>query len=481
MGADCCGWDGVTCDTMTGCVIGVDLTCSGLQGPIHPTSTFFSLRHLQRLNLAFNNFEDSTILSKFGGFANMTHLNLTDSSVAGGEASVKATATHWIPTKTTVNLVPAPILPENSSFNSKSFPNLANVSASLNTESSAFTPKPANQPITILETSPDCPLNNDITMDVQNNLTMTSPNSDLQVNSTNNVSESQSHRLLQPSDTKPVGTSQPKPPSTHSNQPSSMDTNLPQRVLGAHRKGSIEDITKPIFPTTSELSLRPCRHSSLVKPRHSLPDHHSPPRYPDRDHSPSPEDGAHAEHCRSPRMFDITPLPQNSLISLPFRGTEENTSLIQVLPRVSYFRMTARCYHPKHPTPRTFLFLLNPLAQERTTPTLSDLRLGPIHQTIPSNFSEMKILVWNCKGAGSTSFRQNFLDMTRRLRPTIAVIMETRISGTRAEEVSSSLGFNNVCRSDASGFSGGIWILWNAQDTDLDILSVTDQAIHAVI
>ncbi|KAL0009219.1 hypothetical protein SO802_010721 [Lithocarpus litseifolius] len=83
MGTDCCGWDGVTCDTMTGHVIGVDLSCSGLQGPIHPNTTLFSLRHLQRLNLAYNHFHGSTISSKFGGFANMTHLNLTWSSVAG--------------------------------------------------------------------------------------------------------------------------------------------------------------------------------------------------------------------------------------------------------------------------------------------------------------------------------------------------------------------------------------------------------------
>ncbi|KAK7859999.1 hypothetical protein CFP56_000457 [Quercus suber] len=248
-----------------------------------------------------------------------------------------------------------------------------------------------------------------------------------------------------------------------------MDTNLPQRVLGAHRKGSIEDITKPIFPTTSELSLRPCRHSSLARPRHSLPDHHSPPRYPDRDHSPSPEDRARAERCRSPRMFDSTSLPRE-LPHQPSLSWNRGEHLPHSSPP------TARC-----PAPRTFLFLLNPLAQERTTPTLSDLGLGPIHQTIPSNFSEMKILVWNCRGAGSTSFHRNFLDMTRRLRPAIAIIMETRISGTKAEEVSSSLSFNNVCRSDASSFSGGIWILWNAQDTDLDILSVTDQAIHAVV
>ncbi|KAM4080578.1 hypothetical protein ACJW30_11G028100 [Castanea mollissima] len=68
---------------MTGHVIVVDLTCSRLQGPIHPNTTLFSLRHLQRLNLAYNYFNRSTISSKFGGFANMTHLNLTESYFAG--------------------------------------------------------------------------------------------------------------------------------------------------------------------------------------------------------------------------------------------------------------------------------------------------------------------------------------------------------------------------------------------------------------
>ncbi|XP_050279805.1 receptor-like protein 6 [Quercus robur] len=87
MGTDCCGWDGVTCDTMTGHVIGLDLSCSRLEGPIHPNSTLFSLRHLQRLNLAFNDFHGSAISSKFGGFANMTHLNLNWSSFAGNVPS----------------------------------------------------------------------------------------------------------------------------------------------------------------------------------------------------------------------------------------------------------------------------------------------------------------------------------------------------------------------------------------------------------
>ncbi|KAM3684248.1 hypothetical protein ACJW31_11G029600 [Castanea mollissima] len=82
MGTDCCGWDGVTCDTMTGHVIAVDLSCRRLRGPIHPNTTLFSLHHLQRLNLAHNIIYGS-ISSKFGGFANMTHLNLTDCYFAG--------------------------------------------------------------------------------------------------------------------------------------------------------------------------------------------------------------------------------------------------------------------------------------------------------------------------------------------------------------------------------------------------------------
>ena len=172
---------------------------------------------------------------------------------------------------------------------------------------------------------------------------------------------------------------------------------------------------------------------------------------------------------------------ESSFINLPFCGTEESIFLIQILHRVPCFKMTIRCHRHNYPTPRTFQLLLNPLTQEFITPTSWDLKSGLVHQANPFNPSKMMTLVWNCRGAGSTSFHRNFLDMARHYRPTIAVIMETRISSARAEEVSSSLGFNNVCRLDASSFSGGIWVLWNSQDTELDILSVTDQTIHAFV
>ena len=82
-GTDCCKWDGVTCDSLSGNVIGLDLSCSCLYGNIHSNSTLFKLTHLQTLNLAFNDFNWSQISPKFGGFVSLTHLNLSSSALSG--------------------------------------------------------------------------------------------------------------------------------------------------------------------------------------------------------------------------------------------------------------------------------------------------------------------------------------------------------------------------------------------------------------
>ncbi|XP_031257122.1 receptor-like protein 6 [Pistacia vera] len=82
-GIDCCNWDGVTCDRFTGHVIGLDLSSCGLIGPINDSSSLFHLHHLQKLNLAYNNFVPSNISPRFGQFAKLTHLNLSSSNFYG--------------------------------------------------------------------------------------------------------------------------------------------------------------------------------------------------------------------------------------------------------------------------------------------------------------------------------------------------------------------------------------------------------------
>ncbi|MED6203960.1 hypothetical protein PIB30_004546 [Stylosanthes scabra] len=77
-GTDCCSWMGVTCHSLSGYVIGLDLSCSALVGRIHPNSTLFHLTHLQTLNLAFSSFHRSQLPHHhFGGLVSLTHLNLS--------------------------------------------------------------------------------------------------------------------------------------------------------------------------------------------------------------------------------------------------------------------------------------------------------------------------------------------------------------------------------------------------------------------
>ncbi|XP_042489457.1 receptor-like protein 33 [Macadamia integrifolia] len=79
---DCCSWEGVTCNLTTGCVIGIDLS-SKLLGPIYSNSSLFGFHHLQRLNLAYNDFKLTPIPSGFDRIPSLTHLNLSTTCFSG--------------------------------------------------------------------------------------------------------------------------------------------------------------------------------------------------------------------------------------------------------------------------------------------------------------------------------------------------------------------------------------------------------------
>jgi Leucine-rich repeat (LRR) protein len=81
--SDCCSWDGVECDDNTGRVIGLDLSSSILSGSISSTSSLFRLVHLQRLNLAHNDFFPSSIPPQVRNLSRLTHLNLSFSNFSG--------------------------------------------------------------------------------------------------------------------------------------------------------------------------------------------------------------------------------------------------------------------------------------------------------------------------------------------------------------------------------------------------------------
>ncbi|XP_028093075.1 receptor-like protein 7 [Camellia sinensis] len=80
---DCCSWDGVECDEDTGHVIGLDLSSSFLHGSINSSSSLFSLVHLQRLNLANNDFDYSHIPTEISHLSELISLNLSSSVFSG--------------------------------------------------------------------------------------------------------------------------------------------------------------------------------------------------------------------------------------------------------------------------------------------------------------------------------------------------------------------------------------------------------------
>lgn len=60
----------------------------------------------------------------------------------------------------------------------------------------------------------------------------------------------------------------------------------------------------------------------------------------------------------------------------------------------------------------------------------------------------------------------------RSYRPNIFVILESRISGEEADEACSKLGKTDWARSDAVGFSGGVWVLWSKSEISLRIITL---------
>ncbi|GAB4856635.1 hypothetical protein Ancab_040501 [Ancistrocladus abbreviatus] len=81
--SDCCSWDGIECSEQSHHVISLDLSSSYLYGLINPNSTLFELVHLQRLNLADNDFRYSLIPSKINHLHNLQYLNLSRSVFSG--------------------------------------------------------------------------------------------------------------------------------------------------------------------------------------------------------------------------------------------------------------------------------------------------------------------------------------------------------------------------------------------------------------
>lgn len=84
----------------------------------------------------------------------------------------------------------------------------------------------------------------------------------------------------------------------------------------------------------------------------------------------------------------------------------------------------------------------------------------------------MNIIVWNCRGALKLSFQNHVRELVYNHDPGIMIVMETRIGGDRARDITNRLPFDGAIHTDTIGFACGLWLLWN-----LDKVQITQLAL----
>ncbi|XP_061359053.1 uncharacterized protein LOC133303193 [Gastrolobium bilobum] len=88
------------------------------------------------------------------------------------------------------------------------------------------------------------------------------------------------------------------------------------------------------------------------------------------------------------------------------------------------------------------------------------------------------VLAWNCRGVGKSSFPTLIKDLKFRFKVSILALFEVKVGGSRGDEIIRKLGFPNFFRQDPVGFSGGIWLLWEGNLVDVEVLDFNHQYIH---
>lgn len=71
------------------------------------------------------------------------------------------------------------------------------------------------------------------------------------------------------------------------------------------------------------------------------------------------------------------------------------------------------------------------------------------------------IICWNCRGASSGNFVRVMKELLRSYKPALVVLLKLKISGAVADRICKQIGMSRWGYSEATGFSCGIWVLWN--------------------
>jgi hypothetical protein len=95
--------------------------------------------------------------------------------------------------------------------------------------------------------------------------------------------------------------------------------------------------------------------------------------------------------------------------------------------------------------------------------------------------TQSKVLVWNCRGAASTSFYRYCNQYVVSHKPDILVIMETRCDPEKLRNTFCLMGFDGFEASAGSGYVGGIVLVWKKDSVYVEPLYKKFQYMHVKV
>ncbi|KAL3520469.1 hypothetical protein ACH5RR_018618 [Cinchona calisaya] len=101
----------------------------------------------------------------------------------------------------------------------------------------------------------------------------------------------------------------------------------------------------------------------------------------------------------------------------------------------------------------------------------------PMHIDNPS----VKILVWNCLGAGDSDFTECMTEIHRLHAAEVVAILEPRVQSISLRNFFNQFGFTKAVFAEALQQEGGIWLLWNPTKVGVTIIQSSMQSVEAVI
>jgi len=93
----------------------------------------------------------------------------------------------------------------------------------------------------------------------------------------------------------------------------------------------------------------------------------------------------------------------------------------------------------------------------------------------------MNVIIWNCWGALKLTFQIHVRELIQIHNLAILVLLETKVGGERVREITDQLPFDGVIHMDTIGYASELWILWNSNRVEINLLSNTEQEIHVVV